>query len=78
MDYAPLLPDGPAKFFAVVLIGHLAWGYFEYTRVRNFYNKGQVRFAYSSLLSQANYTPFLSILGLVDNVATKGALYHFI
>lgn len=63
MDYAPLLPDGAAKFFAVVLIGHLAWGYFEYTRVRNFYNKGQVRFTYSPLLSQANNTTFYLYLG---------------
>jgi hypothetical protein len=30
VDYAPLLPEGPLKFAAVVLVGHLAWGYLEY------------------------------------------------
>lgn len=42
MDYAPLLPEGPLKFFAVVAMGHLAWGYLEYKRVQNFNAKGQV------------------------------------
>ena len=42
MDYAPLLPESPLKFFAVVAVGHLAWGYLEYKRVQNFNAKGQV------------------------------------
>ncbi|EIE19045.1 chlorophyll a/b-binding protein [Coccomyxa subellipsoidea C-169] len=41
VDYAPLLPEGPLKFFAVVAVGHLAWGYLEYKRVQNFNANGQ-------------------------------------
>ncbi len=42
VDYAPLLPEGPLKFFAVVAVGHALWGYLEYKRVQNFTSKGQV------------------------------------
>ncbi|BDA49427.1 Chlorophyll a-b binding protein 8, chloroplastic [Coccomyxa sp. Obi] len=41
VDYAPLLPEGPLKFFAVVAVGHALWGYLEYKRVQNFTSKGQ-------------------------------------
>lgn len=40
LDYAPLVP-GPYKYFAVVIVGHLLWGFLEWSRYNNFREKGQ-------------------------------------
>jgi hypothetical protein len=42
IDAAPLIEDPKLKYAAVVVVGHLLYGAFEWTRYQNFFKKGQV------------------------------------